>query len=61
MSTVCRMSNFLIGVMVDSFRIPIYDGVVKARELGANGIQVYVVDGEMSVDAMDTARRREFR
>ena len=58
---VCGMSKFLIGVMVDSFRIPIYDGVVKARELGANGIQVYVVDGEMSVDAMDAARRREFR
>ncbi len=55
------MGKFSIGVMVDSFRIPIYDAVVKAREVGADGIQVYVVAGEMAVENMDAAKRREFR
>ena len=55
------MGKFSIGVMVDSFRIPIYDAVVKAREVGADGIQVYVVAGEMAVENMDAAKRCEFR
>lgn len=55
------MSRFKIGVMVDSLRLPIPEGVRKARELGADGIQVYVVDGDMSADALDASRRREFR
>jgi len=55
------MSRFKIGVMVDSFRLPIPDGVRKARELGADGIQVYVVDGAMSAEALSAADRRVFR
>ena len=55
------MSKFKIGVMVDSFRLPIPDGVRKARELGADGIQVYVVEGDMSAEALDANRRRQFR
>ena len=55
------MSRFKIGVMVDSLRLPIPEGVRKARELGADGIQVYVVDGDMSAEALDASRRREFR
>ena len=52
------MSRFKIGVMVDSLRLPIPEGVRKARELGADGIQVYVVDGDMSAEALDASRRR---
>ena len=55
------MARFKIGVMVDSFRLPIPDGVRKAREIGADGMQVYVVEGDMSAEALDSARRREFR
>ena len=55
------MSCFSIGVMVDSFRIPIWDAVVKAHEVGADGIQVYVVDGEMAAGNLDAAKRRAFR
>lgn len=54
------MPRFNIGVMVDSFRLPIADGVRKARELGADGIQVYVVEGDMRPEQMDAARRRDF-
>ena len=55
------MAKFSIGVMVDSFRIPIKDAVVKAREIGADGIQVYVVEGEMAVENLDSAKRHSFR
>ncbi|MGN0880547.1 MAG: hypothetical protein ACI4WT_13995 [Oligosphaeraceae bacterium] len=54
------MSRFSIGVMVDSFRLPVADGVRKAREVGADGLQVYVVDGEMAVDRLSAQARREF-
>lgn len=55
------MSRFKIGVMVDSFRLPIPDGVRKAREVGADGIQVYVVEGDMTPAAMNRQRRDDFK
>lgn len=55
------MPRFSIGVMVDSFRLPIPDALRKAREVGADGIQVYVVDGDMNVDNLDAKARRAFR
>lgn len=55
------MARFKIGVMVDSFRLPIPEGVRKAREIGANGIQVYVVDGDMRAENLTTQQRRDFR
>ncbi len=55
------MANFKIGVMVDSFRLPIIEGVRKAADLGADGLQVYVVEGEMRPEAMSAAKREDFR
>jgi L-ribulose-5-phosphate 3-epimerase len=55
------MANFKIGVMVDSFRLPIAEGVRKAAELGAHGLQVYVVEGEMHPEALTPAKRQDFR
>ncbi|MBO7741120.1 MAG: sugar phosphate isomerase/epimerase [Victivallales bacterium] len=55
------MAKFKIGVMVDSFRLPIPQGVVKAREVGADGLQVYAVGGEISAQGMDAAARSAFR
>ena len=55
------MSHFKIGVMVDSFRLPIPEGVRKAREVGADGIQVYVVEGDMRAENLTATQRREFR
>ena len=54
------MSRFSIGVMVDSFRLPVAEGVRKAREVGADGLQVYVVDGEMAVERLSAQARRDF-
>jgi len=42
------MSMFQIGVMVDSFRLELEDGIRKAREVGAAGIQIYATYGRMA-------------
>ncbi|MBO5361219.1 MAG: sugar phosphate isomerase/epimerase [Clostridia bacterium] len=55
------MYNFSIGVIIDSFRLPIKDAVKKAAEVGAQGIQVYSTRGEMAPENLDAAARAEFK
>ncbi len=55
------MNNFPIGVIVDSFRLPIYDAVKKAAEVGADGIQVYASNGEMAPENLSEKKRHEFK
>ena len=50
------MYNFSIGVIVDSFRLPIKDAVRKAAEVGAQGIQVYATRGEMAPENMNATK-----
>jgi sugar phosphate isomerase/epimerase len=38
--------NFKIGVMVESFRLGLSEGLKAAAKVGANGIQLYVTGGE---------------
>lgn len=52
---------FKIGVICDSFRLPPRQGVMKAKEVGADGIQVHAVKGEVCPEAMDAAARADFR
>ena len=54
------MYNFSIGVMLESFKQPTDIAIKKAREVGAQGIQVYVTKGDRSPEKMDGAARREF-
>lgn len=54
------MAQFSIGVIVDSFKAGVREGVKKAAQLGAQGIQVYSVSGEMAPENMSGAVRREF-
>ncbi len=53
------MKPFKIGVMVDSFRVGLVEGIKKARETGAEGIQIYATHGEMSPQNLDSKRRKE--
>jgi len=53
------MANMKIGVMVDSFKLGLADGIRKAREVGAAGIQIYAVSGEMAPENLSPARRKE--
>lgn len=53
--------RFKIGVISDSFRLGPRTGVAKAAELGADGIQVYTVSGELAPENLNAAARRDFR
>ena len=53
------MKNFEIGVMADSFRLGLYEGILKSREVGASGIQIYATRGEMSPENLSAQRRKE--
>lgn len=48
-----------IGVIVDSFRLALKEGIKRAKELGAKGIQIYAVSGEMAPENLSAAKRRE--
>jgi sugar phosphate isomerase/epimerase len=53
------MKQFKIGVMVDSFRLGIVEGIKKAAEVGGEGIQVYATTGEMAPQNLSAGRRKE--
>lgn len=55
------MNNFKIGIMSDGLRLPPLDGIRKAAELGAQGVQIYTVRGEMSPDNLTPERRAALR
>jgi len=52
------MRPFKIGVIVDSFRLPLYEGIKAAKAVGAEGIQVYAVGGEMFPEMTQDARKK---
>ena len=52
-----KMYDNKIGVMVDSFRLGIREGIKKAKEIGAGGIQIYAVKGEMDPDNLSKENR----
>lgn len=54
------MYPFSIGVIIDSFRTDIPTAVQKAREVGAQGIQVYATRGEMSPEVLVGEKRKDF-
>lgn len=53
------MGKFPIGIMADCFRLNMREGLAKAAALGAEGVQIYAVAGEMSPEEMTMAKRRE--
>ncbi len=51
-----------IGVIIDSFpEGSVRERILKAKEVGADGIQVYAVGGPMHPDALSDGERRELR
>ena len=54
-----KMKDFQIGVMLDSFRLPVRDAIEKARALGAEGVQIYATKGEMAPENLTPTDRRE--
>ncbi len=48
-----------IGVLVESFRKNIREGIAKAKEVGAQGIQIYAVSGETAPWNLTSKDRKE--
>ena len=48
-----------IGAMVESFRLGFKGGVIKAAELGIEGIQAYATDGELAPENMTKEKIKE--
>jgi len=50
-----------IGVIVDSFRVGVREGLLKAQQVGADGVQMYAVQGELDPANLSADARRELR
>lgn len=46
------MKQFSIGMIADCLRLPFAESIQCCRKLGADGVQLYAVDGELSPEAM---------
>ncbi|KKO52836.1 sugar phosphate isomerase/epimerase family protein [Paenibacillus sp. DMB20] len=53
--------NNKIGVIVDSFGVGVKEGLKKAKEVGADGVQIYAVSGEMDPAVLTGTKRKELR
>jgi len=52
------MADFQIGVLVDSFKLGLSEGVRKAKDVGAAGIQVSAVRGETAPENLNAGQRK---
>ncbi len=50
-----------IGVIIDSFNLGVREGLLKAKEVGAEGVQIYAVSGEMDPTLLSASARRELK
>lgn len=53
------MYKFPIGAVLESFRLPTFEAVKKAAELGLNGIQMYATKGENAPENLSGEKARE--
>lgn len=55
-----KLSN-KVGIIVDCFGLPIREGLVKAKSLGADGVQIYAVSGAMEPEQLSPQARVEMK
>jgi len=53
------MSNFQIGAIANSFRLPTREAIKKVKEVGATGFQIYATKGDMHPDNLPKSQRKE--
>lgn len=53
------MYKFPIGVIIDSFKLPTYEAIKAAADIGAKGIQMYSTEGENSPENLTGEKRKE--
>ena len=54
------MGRFSIGIILDSFRLPLPEALDMTAKFGAQGIQVYATHGEMAPENLTGQKRRDF-
>ena len=52
------MTDFQIGVLIDSFKLSLREGLRKAKEAGATGVQISAVRGEMAPENLTAGQRK---
>lgn len=55
-----QLSN-KIGVIVDSFGLPLREGLRRAKAIGADGVQIYAVSGEMDPANLSAQARKALK
>ncbi len=55
------MGTFPIGVMADCLRLPFAQSIEACARLGADGVQLYAVEGELAPENLTAEARREKR
>ena len=55
------MRSFKIGVITDSLKLPLHEGIRTAKTLGAEGIQFYANTQDVSPDTLNAAGIRELK
>lgn len=55
------MRPFKIGVIIDSLKLPLHEGIRTAKSLGAEGIQFYANTPAVSPDTLNAAGIRELK
>lgn len=53
------MRKFDIGVIVDSFRLPTKEAIVRAAQIGAQGLQMYCTKGDNAPENLTKEKRIE--
>ena len=53
------MTEFSLGMIADCLRLPFAESIACCRKLGANGVQLYAVAGELAPEAMTPEAIRE--
>ncbi|MBR2338612.1 MAG: sugar phosphate isomerase/epimerase [Clostridia bacterium] len=55
------MKKFSIGIMADSLLLPLEESLKVSSQLGADGVQLYAVEGQMAPENLSAAKRGELR
>ncbi|PUA38422.1 xylose isomerase [Paenibacillus elgii] len=50
-----------IGVISDSFKLPLRESLLKSKELGADGVQIWATKGEMDPANLNAAARKDLK
>lgn len=54
------MNDFKLGVLLESFRLPVKEAIKSAESIGADGVQIYGSTGQFSPEILVGDKKKEF-